>query len=326
MVFTTNQTKHFFVATDLKENLKDGNYGAGSIELKFTKDKKAFYFNYITPGGIVRTDLIPVASVEYAKYTSASEMQTHLKSKMITLDSTINEGKPIVGQDYIININFRNYFGPSDLHTYLKQGVARAFNEDASELYARLAISLARNFAREIEKPLEIKLAGSNVVVTPTTKLEDVKSGNTGVVLTEIEQPWTLGVQESTPVNFELTFVPITDEGVERIWGIVEDVESGKIVENGKKIADMEYFYMKERGDQYGNVGWPQVVPVKYLANPNSKYDVLDIHYSYVGSNESIQKSEKDLTIVSASIASGSTVEVLVQELIGNGVIVSTNS
>jgi hypothetical protein len=27
-------------------------------------------------------------------------------------------------------------------------------------------------------------------------------------------------------------------------------------------------------------------------------YDVIDIHYAYVGSNESVQKSEKTLTIV----------------------------
>lgn len=299
MVFTTNQTKHFFVANSEETVTVENNPPVGSIEMCTTKDNKCVYFKYMTPGGIVRTDLIPVDKIEYIKLTGAKSMQRKLKAKTITLDASIEEGKPIVGQDYIVNVNFRNYFGPSDLHTYLKQAVARAFNEDASELYARLAISLARNFAREIEKPLKVKLEGSNVIVTPTTKLEDVKSGNTGITLIEVEQPWTLGVQESTPVNFEVSFVPITVEGVERIWGKVADAESGVTVGNGKIIADMEYFYMKERGDQYGNVGWPQVVPVKYVANPTLEYDVLDIHYSYVGANEGVQKSEKDLTIAS---------------------------
>lgn len=73
------------------------------------------------------------------------------------------------------------------------------------------------------------------------------------------------------------------------------------VIGNGQKIADMEYFYMKERGDQYGNIGWPDVVKTTYLVNPSQEYSVIDIHYSYVGHNESVQMSEKDITIVGNS-------------------------
>ena len=65
----------------------------------------------------------------------------------------------------------------------------------------------------------------------------------------------------------------------------------------------MEYFYAKERGDQYGNIGWPNVVKTTYAADPEVAYDVIDIHYSYVGPNESVQKSEKDLTIAGTAEA-----------------------
>ena len=37
------------------------------------------------------------------------------------------------------------------------------------------------------------------------------------------------------------------------------------------------------------------------MVNPSTDkdgYDVINIHYSYVGSNESVQKSEKDIFIV----------------------------
>jgi hypothetical protein len=36
------------------------------------------------------------------------------------------------------------------------------------------------------------------------------------------------------------------------------------------------------------------------MVKPTDKdgYDVINIHYSYVGSNESVQKSEKDIFIV----------------------------
>jgi hypothetical protein len=33
-------------------------------------------------------------------------------------------------------------------------------------------------------------------------------------------------------------------------------------------------------------------------------YDIYDIHYAYVGSNESVQKSEKDITIAVPTSAS----------------------
>ena len=59
----------------------------------------------------------------------------------------------------------------------------------------------------------------------------------------------------------------------------------------------MEYFFMGERGDQYRMVGFPDYVPTKYLVDPTKEYDLINIHYFYTGSNESSQKSEKDIII-----------------------------
>lgn len=80
----------------------------------------------------------------------------------------------------------------------------------------------------------------------------------------------------------------------------------------------MEYFYAKERGDQYGNIGWPNVVKTTYVADPElaSGYDVIDIHYSYVGANESVQMSEKDVTIA----APAGTLDTLKTELESKGI------
>lgn len=55
---------------------------------------------------------------------------------------------------------------------------------------------------------------------------------------------------------------------------------------------------MGERGDQYRNMGWPNVIPTKYLVDPSKKYDVINIHYFYQGDGISVQKSEKDIQIV----------------------------
>lgn len=314
MVFSTNQSKHFYVTTGLGTVTETS--AVGTLEAVTPAGTNKLYFKYMSPGGQVRTDLIDLDKVQYAKYTTPAQMRRKLKAVSIELDPNVSE-EAIVGQDYIVNINFKNYFGPSDLHTYLKQGVARAFDSDKNKLFARLAISLAKNFAREIVKPIRIILVGadSNVEVTEKTKLSELTGEYRRIDLEELPQPWTLGVEEATPVNFEVSFVPITVDGSERIWGIVDNeiatntvpanpamgvIEAG-VIGNGQKIADMEYFYMKERGDQYGNIGWPDVVKTTYLVDPSKEYSVIDIHYSYVGHNESVQMSEKDITIVGNS-------------------------
>lgn len=319
MVFTTNQAKHFYVLSD-----------KNTIAVKETADQKGIYFNYEGPGGRLRSDLIKKDKVQYAKFTEASDMIRTLKEVSISLDPEVNEGNPIIGQDYIVTINFRNYFGPDETHTYIKQAAVRAFDTDASTFYKKLAISLVRNFARDIVKPIDVYLVNDGVVHTKVDEKATIESLNgtyAKIVLIEKEQPWTLGIEESTPINFEVTLSPVTFEGNERIWGKVQkSVVSEKMkldgiqgyITNSKKIADMEYFYAKERGDQYGNIGWPNVVKTTYVTNPElaSGYDVIDIHYSYVGANESVQMSEKDVTIA----APAGTLNTLKSELESKGI------
>ena len=103
---------------------------------------------------------------------------------------------------------------------------------------------------------------------------------------------------EQAPVNFTIQPDLIIDNGDERIWGVVKKVTSTNSIPDGHKIADLEYFCMGERGDVYRMVGFPYVIRTKYLVDPDIKYNVIDIHYAYVGPNESVQKSEKDITIV----------------------------
>ena len=71
-------------------------------------------------------------------------------------------------------------------------------------------------------------------------------------------------------------------------------------------MADYEYFYMGERGDQYRNVGWPNVIPTAYIVDPTYAYgyDTIGIHFAYTGSNHAIQKSEKDITFIIPAVAS----------------------
>lgn len=306
MVFSTNQVRQLYVATDVKEGAAHvlATDTVGTIALKTDNAKSHMYFEYRGVGGLVRSDLIDVDKVLYAKATPASALARRLKKATVTLDATVNGGNPIAGQDYILRIVFRQYLGMSDEDQYQKYGMVHAYaGMTASDFYKTLAISLAKNFSRELVPLVKFKIGATEV--TPNTKLADIAGDADSLVIEEVEQPWTLGIQEQVPVYFEVYPTTVTFNSDERIWGEVEmgDTGAANAIKDGKIIADLEYFCLGERADQYRNIGWPNAIPSKTLVDPTKEYHVLDIHYAYVGSNECVQKSEKDITIVSATKA-----------------------
>ena len=300
--FSVNQVRQLYVATAFKTPHVLASDAAGSIAVKNDTAKSHLYFEYKGADNLMRSDLIDTKNILYAKATDATAMAHDLKSVTIALDSNVNGGAPVAGQDYILRIAFKQYVGMSDEDQYFKYGMVHAYaGMDASEFYKVLAVSLAKNFSREVVPliKIEIKTASATTEVTPTTKVADLTDTYTGVVITEVEQPWRLGVMAQTPVYFTVQSVPVTVNGDERYWATLTESTSGSIG-NGKTIADLEYFCMGERGDMYRQVGWPHNIPTTYLVDSTKTYCVFDIHYAYVGSNESVQKSEKTITIVCA--------------------------
>ena len=299
--FSTNQVRQLYVAKALKTSNVLASDAAGSIAVKNDAAKNHLYFGYKGADNLMRSDLIDIRNILYAKATDADDMAHELKAVTVTLDSEVNAGAPVAGQDYILRIVFKQYAGMSDEDQYFKYGMVHAYaGMTASDFYKKLAISLAKNFSREPAPLVKFVLTGSGneaVPVDATTKEGSLADTYTALVINEVEQPWRLGVMEQTPVYFEVQPVPVTVDGDERIWGKVEDAEPAGTIANGKEIADLEYFCMGERGDMYRGVGFPDSIPTTYLVDPAVKYNVIDIHYAYAGSNESAQKSEKTITL-----------------------------
>lgn len=307
--FSTNQVRQLYVATALKSPNVIASDTAGSIAVKSDTAKSHLYFEYMGAGGMTRSDLIDIKNILYAKATDADDLAYDLAKYKLTLDDTVNGGEPVVAQDYILRIAFRNYPGLSEEDQYFKYGMVHAVTGmTASDFYKTLALSLVKNFSREEQGLLKFYLetigsdagvvAGTQTEVTKDTKESSLTGTYTGIIIEEAPQDWILGVMEQAPVNFTIQPDLIIDNGDERIWGVVKKVASTNSIPDGHKIADLEYFCMGERGDIYRIVGFPYVIRTKYLVDPDIKYNVIDIHYAYVGSNESVQKSEKDITIV----------------------------
>ena len=325
MVFSTNQTRQLYVVTTdggLKSSSIIATDKAGSILPKSDNKKSHFYLEYKGVAGLMRSDLVDIKNILYAKATDANAMARELKAYTVTLDTEVNGGNPVAGQDYMLRIAFRQYVGMSDEDQYFKYGIAHAYaGMTASKLYEVLAVSLAKNFSRELYPLVNISLINNSDEQVPVLKNGEIQKYEAatfkGIRIDEVEQEWTLGVKPCVPVYFTVFPQTIVVDGDERIWGKVEETEPSGKVENGKIIADLEYFCMGERGDQYRNVGWPHVIPTKYLVNPTNKYNIIDIHYAWQGAGENVQKSEKTLSIAVPKIgATNSVSNVLANDII----------
>ena len=301
-VFSTNQNRQFYVISDVvsydaSAGVKvDDSSDAGKVQVRVIDNgiDKEFYFLVKGADTVLKSDRIPVKNLSYAKAVSAEKLRTPLKSVLVSLNASVNGGVPVVGQDYILRINFRQFYGMSDQDQYFKDVAVRATSSttpDAASFYKELVKALNLSFARELGATKD-----SNPYLT-------FEAQDDGVLITEKEQSWHLGTEAQEPVIFDIFPTTIYVDGVDEIWATVETQDAdttteGMYIKNGKKIADLEWFCMGERGDQYRQIGWPNNIDTHYLVDPTKEYDVLELHYAFTDDGISSYRSEKDITFV----------------------------
>ena len=299
--FSVHQVRQLYVANAYKGNLAALN-NAGDITVVKTNEGDAMYFQYM--GALLdkmRSDLIKVDNITNLTATKAEDIATKLKGYTLTLDPAVNGGQPVAGQDYILRLAFREFIGMSEADQYFKYGMVHVYSGlSASDFYKEMALSLAKNISKDTTTLVDIYLydGSTSTKVEASTKKSSLTGTYTAIRFVEAVQPWNLGTMPQAVIPFEVQPVNVTVDGDQRICGKVESYDPQVSLPEGQLIADLEYFCMGERGDQYRNMGWPNVIPTKYLVDPSKKYDVLNIHYFYTGDGISVQKSEKDIQIV----------------------------
>lgn len=344
-IFTANQVNQVYVlkpnstvvaSLDASHQITKAN-NLGSVGMGITTDGKNIFFKHLGAGGLVRSDLIEVANIIDIKATPASAMARSLMSAKVTLNTeALNNSKPIAGEDFVLRIKFQNPIGMSPDNQYWKYGVVHATaSMTASEFYLKMASSIAKNMSREAVQLVKVYVTYSSSK-TEITAASDVTNNTTfsqtytGIQIEEVEQDWILGIKQQKPVLFTVEPTWVNNGTDDVVWGDVvysdkrkttggaspanSVVASGQpavagTVVNSKLMADYEYFYMGERGDQYRMVNWPDYIPTTYLVDANWQYgyDTVAIHYAYVGANHSVQKSEKDITFVVPRASTDST-------------------
>lgn len=294
-IFLTNQVGHLYVAKALQDDVASlsdvGDVAVGSNE-------DGFYITQKGIGGIVRSDLIPFKNIISISNTEGSSQRRPLKKVTITLSSDVLSSTNLAYTgNYMLKVCFTNLLSLSPDNSYWKYGVVYATaGTSASNFYKKLAIALAKAFAREAT-PL-VKIYAGATEVTASTEESDLSSTYTSVVIEEVEQPWKLGLKSSKALQFYVEPVTVSTTDGELVWANAADGASSTVVKNGKKIADMEWFYLGERGDYYRGIDYPDGITTEGLVDPTKEYDIINVHYFYNGSNHAVQKSEKDLIIV----------------------------
>lgn len=257
------------------------------------------------------SDIIDLKNLLYVKSTKAADMARKLNSQSVTLNED-----PISGQDYVLNVEVRNFVALGDDSTHIKFGAVHAVKGmTKSDFYKAMALNLAKNFSREVSPILNVSLNKYNSTGTTNTKVAVLVNGKmqnlaaltstetyTSIIIDEVEQPWRRGVAQVEPVNFNTTCGTVLVDGNDVIWGTVEK-EEGDPINNGKQIADMEWFYHGTRGDIYREATYPDNFDFKPLVDETKAYSTLDIHFAYVGPGVEVAKSERTITVVCADAA-----------------------
>lgn len=288
MISSVNQVRHLYVANAVasdKKNLTNvGDLYVGSLVDGIQKE---IYFQVKGPDTVLKSDYIPVQNISSVKAIKATSMETPMKKVLVALNPEVNSGNLVVGQDYILRINLRQFYGMSDQDQYFKDAAVHVTKDmTPTQFYAAMEKSLKLCFAREV---------GATKDSNPYLEFS---SSASGVVIEEKPQSWHLGTEAQERVYFDVVPTTIYDGTDDLVWGKVTTQTSTTKIGNGKHIADLEYFLLGERGDQYRKIGFPNDIETFGMVDPSKTYDVLEIHYAFTDTGVNSYRTEKDLTIV----------------------------
>lgn len=259
------------------------------------------YFN--AENGL-RSDLIEKKNILSVTSVNVAKLNMGVVPVTLTLNNVALEDTKVIPGEYVVRFVINNYYGPSMYDGAIKHAaVFVGANMTQEDFFAALKKSIETNLKREIEKPFKVTADATSMTVTP------------------VPTEWKLGTKAMTVPSIEILGIwKDFGNGFEEEWLIVTPAaEATPVAQSGvKKLCDLEYFCLGERGDIYRNVGWPYVVETKGVLDAtaaNDAYDVVTIHYAYVGANESVQKSEKTMVLVVAK-GSGATLKTAIEDKI----------
>lgn len=315
--YSFNQVRHLYIADAylaVTNMDKDSNAKTIGVQVVDEGAKKQMYFLYKGAKTLLKSDLIDIKNIDSIKVIKGSNQAIKMKKVEISLTAEAKDenNKPIVGQDYVLGINFRNFFSSGDASQYYKNAAVHVTSsiDTVKKLFDAMKLALDKAFSRE---------DGATPTSNPYLSFSVTGSGASAkLVIEEKAQEWELGTKKARRIMFDVIPGSIYTGGEDVIWGTAADITfdnvknpSPTVVKNGQQIADLEWACMGERGDQYRNVGWPNVIKTEYLADSTKQYNLIEIHYAFTDTGVNSYRTEKELTIAVPDGAVGEEYDVI---------------
>ena len=293
--YSVNQSRQMYVANNGYSTAS--NPAVGTITKVVKTPENELYFLFKGADTMLRSDFIPLDNIKSAVAIDAAKNVVKMRKVSIEL-----AGDLIPGQDYVLGINFKNFFSSGDASQYYKDVAVHATSDmDADDFMEKMVEELNLCFSRE---------PGATKTTNPYLTFTAVAADSTNntpakLVIEEKAQEWELGTKKARRIMFDV-FPGTVYDGVDDVNWAKQNSTTGQYyteetptttVGNGQSIADLEWFCMGERGDQYRNVGWPYVIPTKYLADPTKEYHLIEIHYAFTDTGVNSYRTEKEITI-----------------------------
>lgn len=221
-----------------------------------------------------RTDIIE--NVLWGKLTTADALATPCKKVTVS----VTADKVIGGENYIVRVSYPEVFGAGKESWTTKTAVAQL---KAGVAVSEIVDAIKEQFDATLPEFITVGVDGTELTLTANPDMAGYKRGFRPVVVPD----------------FEVSVNTVAEEGEDVQWAEITVGKAADLVVSGAfKLADMEYFALGERGDEYRQMGWPAVTyDADYKVDTNKTYDVLVVHYAFAGSNDQSHLSEKDLII-----------------------------
>ena len=336
MVFSTNQVRQLYVvkSNETAEDVRalvtanpypnPANAGKTAVVKIYDYDNPAAHTSglcdayellYVNVDGeIMHSDIIKRDNIRSIRLTPAAKLRTKLQTWTIKLGAdgvgqnantiTDPQGNAFAANDkdvYYFDFSFPGFQNATDEEIETKTVAFQWKTGDWADAAVE-AIKLAFKKRNNLDNKLV------NVVKVDATTIE---------VWAPEGGPWINGLHDNKPNRIEisvpevemfsipgLSSLPLENNSRVVPCGCAVDTTASTthVVGNAKMTADLEYFCMGERGDQYRMKGWPNYVPTRYMigqnVDPQTEFDYLDIHYYFQGEGVRSDKSEKVLTLV----------------------------
>lgn len=289
---------------------------------------KQLYFQYRSgdDGDVLRSDIIDVANITQLTLAKAENERRALRT--VTLKFRETSHQPITGESYGFNLVFRQFLSRSDRDEYVRSAsvIVPSDTFTQGEVLLVLAATIKASLIKDAWDFIDVYIGTVKITeehihaLTGTYGVNDALEAlvseaglpktATSITFKEKVQKFERGVTEDKPLYFDIRPNDVVSNSFPYVWGEAKvadpttatpydgsNADAADCIPNGRNVASLEWATTAMRGDTEKDFNWPMNIKTDYVVDPNKEYDLVDIHFFKTLSQDSVQKSEKQLTI-----------------------------